>query len=321
MTNLGQDENRPIEKQHPKSRGRKTVMTYKEDEYRFVPTAPRTKTESRPDKEYSFTFIEFYKVENPRVYDYSKVMVYSEGLARISKDILGHTDEGMWNETEALLRAPYKSIVYSWDRLLQRTVAPEEEESDAEREAREDLAELLDYIKNSQELREYFESRDSDDARSVTSFKYLWTLFPPGTDVVASPFMGFQQLFTISSVDKVSGHWSLNCLALDFETSFETRETCFHVMGFEETKSITALECYPVKYMDDEQTFRKSCAQRGKEFKSLCFGLKGAGRVFSYEGDVMSSGIGLNAVMSSLQHSVCSLIHLQPSQASLRHII
>lgn len=286
-------------------------MTFDEDELQWVPIAPKPKVEPPYAKEHAFNFIEYYKAENPRAYNYSAVKIFSKDLIRILDDTMEHSDESMWNDTEVSLRAPYKSIVYSWDKLLSRSIEPEGGETEPEREGREDLVELLDYIQNSQELKDYFENRDADNTRRVTSFKALWTLFPPGTYVVAAPFMGFQQLFSVSSVTKIEAsrynreaYWTVICVALDFDTTFGAREVLFDIKAFDDTKPITSLECYPIKFKHNEVEFLASCVERGKKFRNLCFDLNGAQKVFSYQGDVISSGIGLNEVMTSLQQQV-----------------
>ncbi|KAL8753353.1 MAG: hypothetical protein Q9199_005105 [Rusavskia elegans] len=53
--------------------------------------------------------------------------------------------------------------------------------------------------------------------------------------------------------------------------------------------------------MDHEVEFLKICEEQGSKFKSFCFGLKGAAKLFFYEGNATSSGIGLNQAQRPLR--------------------
>ncbi|KAL8644500.1 MAG: hypothetical protein Q9226_007733, partial [Calogaya cf. arnoldii] len=73
----------------------------------------------------------------------------------------------------------------------------------------------------------------------------------------------------------------------------------FDVKKFEDAKPITAFDCHPTKFMEDEEAFLMRCEEQGKSFKSFCFGLKGAAKLFSYHGNATSSGMGLNRAQQS----------------------
>lgn len=181
-------------------------------------------------------------------------------------------------------------------------------ESERAGETREALADLLECIRTVRELKDYFKTRDTNITRQVISYKYLWTLFSPATRVVASPFMGIRQLFLVEEIEEIKAtrhnpesYWQVTCIYLDFDTSFSRRMVNFKVKSFEDTKPIKALECYPTKFMDHEVEFLKVCEEQGSKFKSFCFGLKGAAKLFFYEGNATSSGIGLNQAQRPLR--------------------
>ncbi|KAL8726334.1 MAG: hypothetical protein Q9166_006782 [cf. Caloplaca sp. 2 TL-2023] len=192
------------------SRGQKMVMIWDENELVYIPEAPKTKDEETTqvkanpatEKEYAFIFFEYYKDTPGRVYESSKIVVYSKELIGILRESLGPDGGTIGDDAKVYLLSPYQPIVYSWDKLLKRTVPPGRSEdpdlkpeSERAEKSREGLAALLEYIRTSRDLKDYFKNRDTDIAKQVISYKYLWTLFPPATKVVASPFMGIQQLF------------------------------------------------------------------------------------------------------------------------------
>ncbi|KAL8703254.1 MAG: hypothetical protein Q9201_003560 [Fulgogasparrea decipioides] len=310
------DKVHPNSKPESSSRGQKIVMIWDDNEMEYIPEPPKTKddetTQAKADpateKEVLFKFIEYYRGTLGRVYESSRIDVYSKELIRILQESLGPYGDKFADEPEVSLQSPYQSIIYSWDKLLKRTAAPGRSEdpdlkpeSERARESREGLAELLEYIRTSRELKDYFKNRNTDVAKQVVSYEYLWTLFPPATKVVASPFMGTQQLFLVDSIDKFGGtrdndeqYWVVTCICLDFDTGFNRRVVYFRLKKFEDMKPITALDCYPTKFMEREADLLKSCEEQGKKFKTFCFALKGAAKLFSYCGRVTSSGIGLN---------------------------
>ncbi|KAL9058201.1 MAG: hypothetical protein Q9206_002032 [Seirophora lacunosa] len=298
-----------------KSHGRKKIMIFDPLKVSWRQETPKVedyattkvKNDSDPETQCAFMFTEYYKEQSgDRAYDHSGIEVFSKELIGKLKETLGELG-GIWDDKKESLRSPYRYIVYSWEKLVEQTVVSEEphipgsgSESERARETREALADLLECIRSTRELKEYFKTRDANIARQVTSFKDLWTFFPPATRVVASPFMGTRQLCLVEALkgrsDRESGktYWQIECIYLDFDTSFSRRMISFKVMDFEDTKPLKALECYPTKFMDNEEEFLKLCEKQGKMFKTFCFGLKGAAKLFSYHGNAASSGIGLN---------------------------
>ncbi|KAI4225635.1 MAG: hypothetical protein L6R36_003751, partial [Xanthoria steineri] len=137
---------------------------------------------------YDFKFVEYYHERTDRIYSHSEIEILSKGLITILKETLGEEHGPIWREAEGSLRSPYKPIVYSWDKLVKQTVAfegPQDLDQDRKdtiaREGSEGLADMLECIRTSKELKDYFKNRESNIARHVTSYKYLWTLFPPAT--------------------------------------------------------------------------------------------------------------------------------------------
>ena len=258
-----------------RSHGRKTIMIYDELEYKWKVETPKAEDDAvpkvnkdfAPGQRYAFKFIKYYQERSShRVYSRSGVEIFSEELIKILNKTLEPAQGQIWDDTEGSLRSPYKSIVYSWDKLVEQTVTSEglhmpepSSESEKAKEGRDALADLLECIRNDRELQDYFKTRDANHARLVTSNKYLWTPFPPATMLVASPFMVTQQLFLLQDIKRVEAsgynngesYWRVTCIYLDFDTSFCRRTVSFEVKDFEDTKPINALECYPTRFMDD----------------------------------------------------------------------
>ncbi|CAO1605272.1 hypothetical protein XANCAGTX0491_008794 [Xanthoria calcicola] len=319
-----------------KSRGRKTLMIFDELDCAWKPETPKAEEQAAkevqsdpaPGTIYDFKFVEYYHERTDRIYSHSEIEILSKGLITILKETLGEEHGPIWREAEGSLRSPYKPIVYSWDKLVKQTVAfegPQNLDQDREdiiaREGSEGLADMLECIRTSKELKDYFKNRESNIARHVTSYKYLWTLFPPATKVTASPFQGIPQLFLFDGLTEIDKSryerspferspferspyerspydedcWRVTCICLDFDTRrFSPHTVTFEISKFEDTKPITALDCYPTRFMDREEEFLKYRVEQGKKFKTFCFDLKGAAKLFYYCGPAISSGMGLN---------------------------
>lgn len=299
-------------------------MIYDELEQAWKPETRKAEDEATtnvkkdldPETKYAFKFIEFYTAKAVhRSYDFSRIEIFSKELISILKETLRADPGQVSGDTEGFLRSPYYAVVYHWDKLMEQTVISEESHipgpgsgSERARETREALADLLECIRTSRELKDYFKTRDTNIAKQVTSYKYLWTFFPPGTRVVASPFMGTEQLFLVEDLvdigsdrDDHEPYWQIDCIYLDFDTSFGRRMVSFKVKKFDDTKPLKTLECYPTKFMDHEDRFLKDRKEQGQEFKTFCFELKGAAKLFSYRGNATSSGIGLNKAQQPLR--------------------
>jgi hypothetical protein len=66
-------------------------------------------------------------------------------------------------------------------------------------EVRKDLRDLLDQISTSPELKSYFKTRQSYLDTKIITYDTMWSLFVPGQNIYAKPFMGEPQLFTIET--------------------------------------------------------------------------------------------------------------------------
>ncbi|KAL8670305.1 MAG: hypothetical protein Q9168_005145 [Polycauliona sp. 1 TL-2023] len=293
-----------------KSQVQKTIMILDDFGFTWRPETPKAahdaKVKAEKDAEsgaqYAFKFTEYYKQRlGNRMYKYSEIEIFSEELRTMLKETLGQDWGIAWDKTDGALQSPYKSIIYSWDKFVEQTVAPSGSDTEEARQTREALGDLLECIKTSQELKDFFKTRDTNIASQLTTYKYLWTLFPSATPVIASPFMGTRQLFLVEDIEEVEAdrdshesYWKIVCIYLDFDTSFTRRMIVFKVKNFEGTTPLKALECYPTRFMDHQDEFLKTCAEQGRVFKEFCFGLKGAQKLFSYRGNATSSGVGLN---------------------------
>ncbi|KAL8788708.1 MAG: hypothetical protein Q9213_001522 [Squamulea squamosa] len=229
-----------------KSHGQKTVMIFDQLESAWKHENPKAedeattkpKKDSDPETQCAFKFIEYYTEKSPhRTYDHSGIEISSKELISKLKETLEQDRGQPWDATDGSLRSPYKSIVYSWDKLIEQTVTSEtsqfpgsDSENDRARETCEALADMLECIRTARELKDYFKNRDTNIASQVTSCKYLWTLFPPATRVVASPFMGNQQLFLVEDLEEIKksrynheSYLHITCICLNFDTSFSRR--------------------------------------------------------------------------------------------------
>lgn len=135
-------------------------------------------------------------------------------------------------------------------------------------------------------------------AKTVT-FGTLWTLFKPGTKVLAKPFMDQWQMFevqtnwcyVIPSEQEVSDgsvgfdqfrFFHLFCAGFDWDGRHFKRYTYrFTFEKFEGRGLINGLQCFPVKYWSadnsrgmDFATLEEQLISRGEKFAKLCTATK-----------------------------------------------
>lgn len=141
----------------PEHRLREEIVKPKDEEFSRAKDEETSEAKDGP-AEYAFCFIEYYNEDRRRNYQYSEVKLFSKSLISILKETLEQDIDENGDEVEMDLRQPYKLIMFSWDKLLKRAKVPEErEELDSEKRTRQELVELLECIRTSQELKDYFE--------------------------------------------------------------------------------------------------------------------------------------------------------------------
>jgi hypothetical protein len=142
-------------------------------------------TESKVDDQYGIMW-------NYEPNGESMFLVLNVGLQKLLVKHLAHYP-GHWDEGIAMGR-PFEPIIHNWDAL--RSLSEQAGADDVEKQALVDLRNLQREIQRSMK----FILEDMKDIKrdKVVTFDTLWTMFPPGSIVYATPF-GHPQCFLVSS--------------------------------------------------------------------------------------------------------------------------
>lgn len=232
---------------------------------------------------------------NPRTIAHNEVDFGPGPLLDLMKEVMVDDDvDRTWNGQYVNLMTPFPSLVHKWDALKE---AESELESDSpqRKEARADLKIVLDFVERSKMLEPYFKNRESHRSSKVVEYKYIWTIFPVGTEVIATTFMEEKQIMIVSDLPDIQPSrksQSLWCWYYDHDgTDWIVAEVPFDIDGYSGTKAIDALPCYPLKYhnqKDDLEALKLEFTDRGRRFRDLCTAKPGVGQMFEYNGHLLS---------------------------------
>ena len=215
------------------------------------------------------------------------------------------TEKWGWNDIVTKCRSPYTALVYSWSEALEEAQKVVEDEPEEEKQARTDLGKLLSIISTSSghpQLDQYFKDRDTFISEKSITHDALWTLFPPGTLILAHPFLEEPQVFSVQSCDgfvlDTEAFW-LTCYSFDwngYEFNRVPFEMTINAWG-DDRKSIIELPFYPLDYYEEPslnkdgntvaqdaiEMLKTKLINRGKAYEKLCTADKGK-QMFNYEG-------------------------------------
>jgi len=227
---------------------------------------------------------------------YSEIDIEAPDLIELLKEVITREGEypGVgWEGQKVNMIGPFAPIVHFWEELNEQAVAREGDS--AERvQAREDLKELLEWVKGAEENETYFKTREQNLRSKTTTFDKLWTIFRPRTKVFAKPCMGMPQIFEIETPPEA---WRnpkeifVSCWFWDWIGDKLARSSMrFRIDKFRGTKDINSLPCYPLKYYRDDQgkysgdELMERLRVRGERFCQLNRAKRGADQMFEYNG-------------------------------------
>ena len=186
--------------------------------------------------------------------------------------------------------------VHNWDKL--EAAGNEKSDDPSKEQARVDLNRLLQCVKGSPELQGYFKTRMSNSKTSVITYATMWTLFPPGTKVVAKLYMDTPQIFEIS--------WPPIPEETPAPPKLRTLIWCWNWDGkemvkahywvttnrFRGTREINKLPCYPLEYYKDgtktSQDFCAVMSRRGAEYNKIVRSAPGATQTYMFTGNALT---------------------------------
>jgi hypothetical protein len=253
------------------------------------------------------------EIEDEKLYD---------ALKRAICKVYSDTWQTSWPAYTYTMESPFQEVVHCYEELEQQSLIHDDDNEET-RAHKEDIRLLLEAVRTSQELIPYFKSRA--EAPNMISFRYLWTLFPPGTEVVSRLFFNHWQLFRVDwetnpiSEEDLAGKpptWFFEAWCYDWDGRHSGQYLRvmhqFGIGNFDGQKEISQLSCYPLKYFkdtstsqekDSPDTLRDKLLRAGEQFKMLC-SLNGAQRMFEYDDLAMAMGkMRTNALLKVRQLS------------------
>jgi hypothetical protein len=260
---------------------------------------------------HAFTIRKFL---DPKTNEFSRseVDIEARGLRVLLKEKLTHYPGHLWDSDPVNIQDNFAPIVHNWD-MLQEEARRTDNKSNDQEQARRDLKELLATISTSSgnaKLDQYFKTRESHINNKTITYDTLWTIFPPGCLVYATPFLGHPQVFIVASgllgfplaQGKHDIPWSLVCWSYDWDGSkFGRKAYKFEFEAFAGSKAINTLPCYPLDYYtgegceDDLEALKARLVDRGRKFREFCIAGKGK-QMFTYKGIALSHGAGINTI-------------------------
>jgi hypothetical protein len=229
--------------------------------YVFTTFETKVKDSTAPD---------MYERENTTLQIKSTPLI--ELMRKNMADLIDHENNAVWNKEPITIQTSNVVLSHCFEDLqrVAKTVSPDGE---AESETLQDLKELLDNLACVEQDTVLARHR-AETERQIT-YNKVWCLFRPGSLVVGWPFQGssgskMPQIFMVHRTIVIEDNLIIVCWALDWDGSRLVRLYYeFKMAKYQDTKSITELECYPIKFYNDKN-LEKELIQRGKKFRQLC---------------------------------------------------
>ena len=248
-------------------------------------------------------------VSDPNKLAYNQIDLGRGALRNLIKEVLEDVPQ-VQSWTGPRINVIFDYLVYDWDKLEE---AVEEKPGDSleTKQARIDLAKVLDYVKNSNALEGYFRTRKANLESNSVEFKYLWTIFRPGEDVFATTFIEEPHILKfVSALDGTKSN-EVRCWYWDHDgKDYFPGDVYFKIEKFENAKPIDSLPVYPLRYYktpEKQETLRNELIDRGRNFERYSKAPLGVQQMFDYKGKVMlDSGRSISRRESS-RSLVCGI--------------
>lgn len=189
-------------------------------------------------------------------------------MRRVMRPLLVHEGIKLWDKNPPVeIKANNVLLAHSFDDLREASL------QEAATNAGKQLMSLLDNVK------EYEKGTASARAtiKQEQRVKYdkVWTLFPPGRQIVAFSAFGSPQIFTVYRHGPGAGGLIIKCWSYDWDGAGLVRRVYeFVIETFFGSKHITELPCYPLEFYDENgkmsEDLLKQLSDRGRKFARLC---------------------------------------------------
>ncbi|KAK1752903.1 P-loop containing nucleoside triphosphate hydrolase protein [Echria macrotheca] len=164
-----------------------------------------------------------------------------------------------------ILRAPFRQFFWRWE-AFENAIDDEQNEV-----VKAVLIQLRSIVRA--ELAEAFAVTKELVSHGIITYKYLWTIFPPGEiiydrydDSLAGRFFSVISM-SVPPPQYTAASYQLTSISVDwnghdFRYQYDTRM----LMSFRGTRKISALNVVPAKYVKDGDRVRALCIERGRKF-------------------------------------------------------
>ncbi|KAF7531090.1 hypothetical protein G7054_g9217 [Neopestalotiopsis clavispora] len=249
------------------------------------------------------TFVYYFNRQKIQIL--TELKIESHEVKVILQKHLKHYPGYHWEIPQLSIFSPFEPLIHNWKALNEAVSANPEDKG------HQDLAAILEAVKVSKDVKEYFQS-DYNVERDVMEvlFKYLWTIFPPGELVIMST--GFMkkhpQLFIVRDTQIVRTRdrkevANLTCWSYDWDGTRKTfSRACVDIKidFFKGQRRITTLPCYPLRLYENGdngalEKLRLKLVRRGMLFHDLCTRPRG-NQLFDYDGTAFLRGTGVRHI-------------------------
>ncbi|KAK3329966.1 hypothetical protein B0H66DRAFT_508811 [Apodospora peruviana] len=277
---------------------------------------PTSKVEPQDNSQYALVLRKYvFEVDymaNP-MQSRAEIDITNPNLWNLLKEKLGDYPYHLFRDAPVTLDSPYEPIVFRFDELLAEA-APTlpQDESETQKQAREDLKLLLETISGGssgdEKLDKYFKMRHKYKSTKpeTIQFEDLWTIFPPGQLVYGRPFQNQHQVFIVKdnrgswpSQDRRGrgfASWELDVWSYDWKDgSFCRTDFTLRFEDFDGHLPLISLPYFPFELHPDYEVVRTELVERGKLFRQVCKAKDGS-RLFEYRGKAISEKKGLSGM-------------------------
>ncbi|KAH7333227.1 P-loop containing nucleoside triphosphate hydrolase protein [Rhexocercosporidium sp. MPI-PUGE-AT-0058] len=227
----------------------------------------------------------------------------SGALKELLAKILDHVPPAQFKAEHVNFQSPFKVFVWQWPKL-EKACETCETDTQERKQARQDLSEILDLVKASDSLSDYFNNLASHQGGDTVTFKNLWTLFQPGTKIYHRSYMEELQMFEVKTTLDIPERGGFRVFAAAFDwNGSEFKPYTYEILipSFDGSQSITNLRCFPVKYYHntDGSNVEEKLLERAKLFSKLCLQTQVQ---YEYQGSILFNDTGPAPQPQMLHH-------------------
>lgn len=175
-----------------------------------------------------------------------------ERISTVMEAYINHTNKYVWQPDDFTLSADSPTLIHNFDKL--ETEAKKESADETSRRLQEFVG-LIRILAKPQNL-----PKAGSDPRNVRlEHAHIWTLYHPGRLVVSYKHgANYPQVFRVdSSFYRPDGQFTVFAWMWDWDGDHLTRSMYdFRIASYEDAKSPTELDCYPIEFYETENGSR-----------------------------------------------------------------